>query len=654
MKVKKLLAGILSVAMVLGTMAFPASAADDWGDNCVVARGIAGDGSDVYYKTLAEALHAVYMSNPTSAVSIDCKAGANVGSMSHAHVADDIVINGNGATVSGVLEIDMYTYSRETGKNVTSGGEYLKKDIIVKVNDLNGVAAWGQRHTGNTITLEFNNCQNMQEVMFRTSPVSDDIGSMNITLNGCSFDVDNGAVKGTSVHVTSAADIKVKNCTFKGVAAPINLNNKSTKAQTLNVEGCTFTDCAEEAATKALDSENDKPSTYAAPIRCVTTQETGTIKAAVKDCTFTNCSTIGHGDILLGDGRVGKASTNGAQVTVSGTASTVKTEFPGAAEKTNTVEVKADDAETTITMQEASTAVARIGAVEYETLTAAITAAQSGDVIELTTDTTLNADFSANKADNFVLTIKGNGHKISTGVIESQIDGNPRRVPTIGIVSANGSLTVDNIVAPENLEFKISGTAAAFADSLTIKNCTMNGSILDYMEAVKHITYDRNRFIVNSSQYNKEHDVYPVWYKFQGKEIETFKFTNNEVDFPRGVQLSNMPENMKVIVTGNTFNIHNMLPMRAMYETLGAQVTWKDADKIIFATKANKFITMKIGVPKVVVQTTDSSENAVIELDCGPVIDSGYTLIPVRAAAEALDARVDWSEDTRTANIVTK
>ncbi len=107
MKVKKLLAGILSVAMVLGTMAFPASAADDWGDNCVVARGIAGDGSDVYYKTLAEALNAIYMSNPTSTVTIDCKAGANVGSMSHAHVADDIVINGNGATVSGDLEIDM-------------------------------------------------------------------------------------------------------------------------------------------------------------------------------------------------------------------------------------------------------------------------------------------------------------------------------------------------------------------------------------------------------------------------------------------------------------------------------------------------------------------------------------------------------------------
>ena len=97
-----------------------------------------------------------------------------------------------------------------------------------------------------------------------------------------------------------------------------------------------------------------------------------------------------------------------------------------------------------------------------------------------------------------------------------------------------------------------------------------------------------------------------------------------------------------------------MLPMRAVFETLGAKVDWVGTDKIIFATKGNKFITMKIGVPKVVVQTTDSSENTVIELDCAPFIDSDYTLVPVRAVAEALDARVDWSEDTRTANIVTK
>ncbi len=502
MKVKKLLAGILSVAMVLGTMAFPASAADDWGDNCVVARGIAGDGSDVYYKTLAEALNAVYMSNPTSTVTIDCKAGANIGSMSHAHVADDIVINGNGATVSGDLEIDMYTYSRETGKNVTSGGEYLTKDIIVKVNDLNGVAAWGQRHTGNTITLEFNNCQNMQEVMFRTSPVSDDIGSMNITLNGCSFDVDNGAVKGTSVHVTSAADIKVKNCTFKGVAAPINLNNKSTKAQTLNVEGCTFTDCAEEAATKALDSENDKPSTYAAPIRCVTTQETGTIKAAVKDCTFTNCSTIGHGDILLGDGRVGKASTNGAQVTVSGTAATVKTEFPGAAEKTNTVEVKADDAETTITMQEASNAVAKIGDVGYATLAEATAAATENNEITIIGKIAVAAkDIPQNKTLNF----KGQD---ATSELEFNY-GESNSEARNGYYVDGSKLTFNNLIMTWFEDQNYQGLIRP--ESATYNDCTINGQVFLYGTEE---TFNRCKFVQGKANYN-------VWTYGAGKV--TFK-----------------------------------------------------------------------------------------------------------------------------------
>ena len=67
--------------------------------------------------------------------------------MTHGHVADNITIYGNGATVtvsSGEqdLEIDTYQYDRETGERSDSG-EFLKKDITVKVYDLNGIAAWG-------------------------------------------------------------------------------------------------------------------------------------------------------------------------------------------------------------------------------------------------------------------------------------------------------------------------------------------------------------------------------------------------------------------------------------------------------------------------------------------------------------------------------
>ena len=77
-------------------------------------------------------------------------------------------------------------------------------------------------------------------------------------------------------------------------------------------------------------------------------------------------------------------------------------------------------------------------------------------------------------------------------------------------------------------------------------------------------------------------------------------------------------------------------------------MTWAGDDKLIFATKGKTFITMKIGVPQMVVQTTDSDESEVITLDTAPFIDSDYTLIPVRAVAEALSADVDWIDETRT------
>ena len=72
--------------------------------------------------------------------------------------------------------------------------------------------------------------------------------------------------------------------------------------------------------------------TNAAPIRFVTTQENGKITAEVSNNSITNAdpSKKTHGDILLGDGRDGKASTSNVKVVVSGNKSdlTVKNEYP--------------------------------------------------------------------------------------------------------------------------------------------------------------------------------------------------------------------------------------------------------------------------------------------------------------------------------------
>ena len=227
--------------------------------------------------------------------------------MTHGHVADNIIIYGNGATVSGGeqdLEIDTYKYDRTTGKQ-SIDGDSLTKDITVKVYDLNGIAAWGQRNTDHTINLEFYNCKNMDRVYFTNTESSS--GAINITLDGCSFDGGQGSNPNTAVYSNSPGTISIKNTTFNKISVGLNLNHKSSNTQTISVEGCTFTDCA-------IDSlpNHGTTKTYSAPIRIVA-QEDATSNLTVTNTTFSYSpgNTSQNGDILLNDGRYDAAVTQG-------------------------------------------------------------------------------------------------------------------------------------------------------------------------------------------------------------------------------------------------------------------------------------------------------------------------------------------------------
>ncbi len=311
----------LAPAMALaGTL--PAGVdADSFGTNTVY---YAGD----YYPTLVDALKAVYRSSPKATAVIYCKPEADVGEMTHGHVADNIIIYGNGATVSSGeqdLEIDTYKYDRATGERSDSG-EFLEleKDITVEVHDLNGIAAWGQRNTGHTINLEFYNCKNMDRVYFTNTENSS--GAINITLDGCSFDGDHGSNPNTAVYSNSPGTISIKNTTFNEISVGLNLNNKSNGTQTIRVEGCTFTDCA-------IDSlpNHNTTKTYSAPIRIVA-KAGATSKLTVTNTTFSYSpgNTPQNGDILLNDGRHGAAVTQGTvTLAMTGTAADIMVQESG-------------------------------------------------------------------------------------------------------------------------------------------------------------------------------------------------------------------------------------------------------------------------------------------------------------------------------------
>lgn len=281
-----------------------------------------------YYPTLVDALTAVYMSQPTDTAVIYCKPGADVGTMTHGHVADDIIIYGNGANVSNSsgeqdLEIDTYKYDRNTGKQSPSG-KFLEKDITVEVHDLNGIAAWGQRNTDHTINLEFYNCKNMNRVYFTNT--ANPKGDINITLDNCSFDSDQGSHPNTAVYSNSPGTISIKNTTFNKISVGLNLNHKSTGTQKISVEDCTFIDCAIASLPK-----HNTTKTYSAPIRIVAKAGAAS-NLTVTNTTFSYSpgSAPQNGDILLNDGRHDAAEKQGTvTLAMTGTAANIMVQESG-------------------------------------------------------------------------------------------------------------------------------------------------------------------------------------------------------------------------------------------------------------------------------------------------------------------------------------
>ena len=272
-----------------------------------------------YVKTLTEALTAAYKANAganAGAITIVCRPGADVGTMTHGHVADNLTIYGNDAYLSGGecdLEVDTYTFSRATGKQATDG-VCLDKDITITAYELDNLGVWGERHTAHTVTVNLTDCDgkalegktNLQRVY-----ISGTTGVNNITLTGCDF-----LTKATAVYSNADGAIKAVNCSFTGGEVPFNINHKANGKQTVAVENCKFTNCGDAGDWKQ----------FAAPLRLVNSG-TGTQSAEVTGCAF--AGTVGaNGDILLGDGRTGQAS-NDVELKVVDTAANIQAQKPG-------------------------------------------------------------------------------------------------------------------------------------------------------------------------------------------------------------------------------------------------------------------------------------------------------------------------------------
>ena len=95
-------------------------------------------------------------------------------------------------------------------------------------------------------------------------------------------------------------------------------------------------------------------------------------------------------------------------------------------------------------------------------------------------------------------------------------------------------------------------------------------------------------------------------------------------------------------------NNRTMVPMRKIFETLGATVEWNPSTKTIKAEKAHTTITLTIDDPKM------SVNDNIVTLDVPACLVNNRTFVPIRAIAEAFKTEVSWDETTKTVSILSE
>ncbi len=85
-----------------------------------------------------------------------------------------------------------------------------------------------------------------------------------------------------------------------------------------------------------------------------------------------------------------------------------------------------------------------------------------------------------------------------------------------------------------------------------------------------------------------------------------------------------------------------LVPLRAIFESLGATVDFNEQTRTITASKNKTKVTLVLDNPEM------SIDKETFTLDVPPTIVDGRTLAPVRAVSEAFDCHVDWKGETRT------
>lgn len=126
--------------------------------------------------------------------------------------------------------------------------------------------------------------------------------------------------------------------------------------------------------------------------------------------------------------------------------------------------------------------------------------------------------------------------------------------------------------------------------------------------------------------------------------FNTYSFIGHAED---GISVTLNGEALTFDVPPQLIDNRTMVPLRKIFEAMGAVVDWNNDSQTVTATKGNERVIATINSKNVYISGDTKT------LDVPPMVVDGRTLVPVRFVAESFGANVTWDEGSRTVIINT-
>ncbi len=247
-----------------------------------------------------------------------------VNGAAHVTIPYDLTIIGNGATL--VQTLNNKTGEADVGiAYVTNSNRVVEEtNVTYNISNLSNVKVWSGRYSVHTWTVNLINCDSSSEeavgnnrfVMIRGG---DEKGLVELNIRDCDITSNQTGGGNTAVHTDRYVVATIEKCTFQGIPVAVNIKS-DLGASSVTVDECSFTDCGHA---------NGDVGTYSAPIRVAAGESSESMNVTISSCLFFyNDEESNNGDVLIGDGRVGKVSKD-VTVKISNTSAEVQYQSPG-------------------------------------------------------------------------------------------------------------------------------------------------------------------------------------------------------------------------------------------------------------------------------------------------------------------------------------